>query len=113
MPSTARVYKNKKDAQDAKEARLSYKLLASSDNYHLLEIDLHTGRHHQIRCQLANIDCAIKGDLKYGAPRSNKDGGISLHARSVEFFHPITKETISVVAPLPDDNLWKDFEKML
>ncbi len=112
-PKTNKSFVCKKDAQDAKEARLSYKLLASSDNYHLLEIDLHTGRHHQIRCQLANIDCAIKGDLKYGAPRSNKDGGISLHARSVEFFHPITKETISVVAPLPDDNLWKDFEKML
>lgn len=112
-PKTNKSYVCKKDDKEAKEASLTYKLIASSDNYHLLEIDLHTGRHHQIRCQLANIDCAIKGDLKYGAPRSNKDGGISLHARSVEFFHPITKETISVVAPVPDDNLWKDFEKML
>ena len=110
---TNKSYVCKKDDKEAKEASLTYKLIASSDNYHLLEIDLHTGRHHQIRCQLANIDCAIKGDLKYGAPRSNKDGGISLHARSVELFHPITKETISVVAPVPDDNLWKDFEKML
>lgn len=101
-----------KDGKDAKRASLTYTLIASSDNYHLLEIDLHTGRHHQIRCQLANMGCPIKGDLKYGAARSNKDGGISLHARSVEFTHPVTKETITVTAPVPEDNLWKDFEKL-
>ena len=112
-PKTNKSYVCKKDAQDAKEASLTYKLLASSDNYHLLEVDLHTGRHHQIRCQLANIGCVIKGDLKYGSARSNRDGGISLHARSVEFAHPITKEIVSVVATVPDDILWRDFEKMV
>ncbi len=101
-----------KDTKDAKEASLSYRLIASSENYHLLEIDLHTGRHHQIRCQLAGIGCPIKGDLKYGSERSNKDGGISLHARSVEFTHPVSKERIKVVAPVPEDNLWKAFEVM-
>lgn len=101
-----------KDGKDAKRASLTYTLIASSDNYHLLEIDLHTGRHHQIRCQLANMGCPIKGDLKYGAARSNKDGGISLHARSVEFIHPISKEKISIVAPVPNDNLWQAFEKL-
>ena len=99
-------YVCKKDAKDAKLARLTYRMIASSDNYHLLEIDLHTGRHHQIRCQLANLGCPIKGDLKYGAERSNKDGGISLHARSIEFIHPVSKETITIVAPVPNDNLW-------
>ena len=99
-------YVCKKDAKDAKLARLSYRMIASSDNYYLLEIDLHTGRHHQIRCQLANLGCPIKGDLKYGAERSNKDGGISLHARSIEFTHPVSKETITIVAPVPNDNLW-------
>jgi len=101
-----------KDGKDAKRASLTYTLIASSDNYHLLEIDLHTGRHHQIRCQLANMGCPIKGDLKYGAARSNKDGGISLHARSVEFIHPVTKEVITVTAPVPEDNLWQAFEKL-
>ena len=102
-----------KDSKDAKLARLSYKLIASSENYHLLEIDLHTGRHHQIRCQLAHIGCPIKGDLKYGAERSNKDGGISLHARSVEFIHPVTKEPIKITAPVPEDNLWKALAQSL
>ena len=99
-----------KEAKDAKLARLSYTLIASSENYHLLEIDLHTGRHHQIRCQLAHMGCPIKGDLKYGAERSNKDGGISLHARSVEFTHPVTKEPIKITAPVPNDNLWQAME---
>ena len=102
-----------KDSKDAKLARLSYKLIASSENYNLLEIDLHTGRHHQIRCQLAHIGCPIKGDLKYGAERSNKDGGISLHARSVEFIHPVTKEPIKITAPVPEDNLWKALAQSL
>ena len=77
----------------------------------MLAIDLETGRHHQIRCQLAKIGCPIKGDLKYGADRSNPDGGISLHARKISFIHPVSKEPIEVTAPVPDDNLWKAFEK--
>ena len=92
---------------DAKKAILRYKLIASSDRYHLLEIDLKTGRHHQIRCQLARIGCPIKGDLKYGFERSNKDGGISLHARSAEFIHPVSKLPVRIIAPVPEDNLWK------
>jgi 23S rRNA pseudouridine1911/1915/1917 synthase len=99
--------------KDGKEGSLSYVLKASSDNYHLLEIDLHTGRHHQIRCQLAKIGCPIKGDLKYGFARSNPDGGISLHARSAKFIHPVTKQEILILAPTPADNLWKDFQKMI
>lgn len=97
---------------DAKEAILRYKLLASSDRYHLLEIELLTGRHHQIRCQLAKIGCPIKGDLKYGASRSNKDGGISLWARRLTFQHPVTHETVTVEAPTPKaDKLWAYFEE--
>lgn len=97
--------------KDAKEARLDYKLLASSKNYYLLAIDLHTGRHHQIRAQLSKIGAPIKGDLKYGAARSNLDGGISLHARSIAFEHPVTHERVLAVAPVPkDDNLWQFFE---
>lgn len=84
----------------AKEARLRYKMLKSFDRYHLVEVELITGRHHQIRCQLAGIGCVIKGDLKYGAPRSNRDGGISLHARSITFVHPTKGETITVTAPV-------------
>lgn len=92
----------------SKRAVLEYRLLACGERYSLLEVDLHTGRHHQIRCQLAAIGCPIKGDLKYGAPRSNKDGGISLHARSIAFIHPVSKEKIDVVAPYPtNDPLWK------
>ncbi len=103
---------NKSTAHDVekpktKKAVLHYKLLASSDNYHLLEVDLETGRHHQIRCQLSKIGSPIKGDLKYGFDRSNPDGSISLHAHSVSFIHPVSKEKIEVVAPVPDDNLWK------
>lgn len=98
---------------DAKEAVLSYTTLAKSDNYFLLEINLETGRHHQIRCQLAKIGCPIKGDLKYGFARSNPDGGISLHARRIEFIHPVSKEKIDITAPVPEDNLWKAFELMV
>lgn len=92
---------------DAKKAILHYKLIAASENYYLLEIDLKTGRHHQIRCQLAKIGCPIKGDLKYGAERSNKDGGINLHACLAEFIHPVSKEFIRITAPVPTDNLWQ------
>jgi 23S rRNA pseudouridine1911/1915/1917 synthase len=96
---------------DAKKAALSYKLIAHSDAYYLLEVHLETGRHHQIRCQLAKMGCPIKGDLKYGFPRSNPNGGISLHARSVEFIHPVSKELIKLIAPVPeDDKLWLAME---
>lgn len=91
---------------NSKLAILHYKLLARSEKYNLLEIDLQTGRHHQIRCQLAKIGCPIKGDLKYGFDRSNTDGGISLHARHISFIHPVSKEPVEVTAPLPDDKLW-------
>jgi len=97
---------------DSQKAILSYKLIAKSDNYFLLEINLKTGRHHQIRCQLAKIGCPIKGDLKYGFDRSNNDGGISLHSREISFIHPVSKEPITITAPVPDDKLWKQFEKM-
>jgi len=100
-----------KPATNSKEAVLSYKLIGNSDNYYLLEIDLKTGRHHQIRAQFAAIGCPIKGDLKYGFPRSNKDASISLHARSVEFIHPVKKETIKIVAPPPTDGLWDKFSQ--
>ena len=93
--------------RDARKAVLHYRLLAQSENYYLLEIDLQTGRHHQIRCQLAAIGCPIRGDLKYGAGHSNPDGGISLHARRVSFVHPVSKRPIDIVAPVPDEPLWK------
>lgn len=92
---------------NAKRAVLHYNLIAQSDNYGLLEVALETGRHHQIRCQLAKIGCPIKGDLKYGAARSNRDGSISLHARRIAFVHPVSKQQIDVTAPVPNDNLWK------
>ena len=96
----------KPGTKDAKRAVLTYRILTHSDRYTLLEINLETGRHHQIRCQLAAIGCPIKGDLKYGAKRSNPDGGISLHARKIEFIHPVSKLPISITAPVPNDNLW-------
>ena len=92
---------------NAKKAILKYRVLSHSDNYTLLEVNLMTGRHHQIRCQLAAMGCPIKGDLKYGAPRSNPDGSISLMARRVEFIHPVSKAPIVVEAPVPNDNLWQ------
>ena len=94
----------------AKLARLSYRLLASGEHYHLLEIELHTGRHHQIRCQLAALGCPIKGDLKYGAPRSNPGGSISLLSRQISFTHPVSKEALTLTAPVPDERLWHDLE---
>ena len=96
-----------KSTEGAKEAILTYNIIKTLDNYLLLEIDLETGRHHQIRAQLSKIGASIKGDLKYGAPRSNPDGGISLHARKLEFIHPVTKEHIEIVAPVPqNDAVW-------
>lgn len=98
---------------DSKKAILHYKIIGKSDTYYLLEIDLKTGRHHQIRCQLAKMGCPIKGDLKYGFDRSNKDGGISLHARHIEFIHPVSKTHIDLTAPLPThDPVWQYFEKI-
>lgn len=97
----------KPNAKEAKLAVLSYKTLVRGDNYSLLEVNLETGRHHQIRCQLAAIGCPIKGDLKYGAKRSNPDGGISLHARQIAFIHPVSKQPICITAPVPDDSLWQ------
>ncbi|MBV8039886.1 RNA pseudouridine synthase [Bacteroides sp. AN502] len=97
----------------SKKAILHYRLITRSDNYSLLEVDLKTGRHHQIRCQLAKMGCPIKGDLKYGFPRSNPDGSICLHARRVRFVHPVSKELIDVVAPVPSDNLWRSLTSSL
>lgn len=95
------------EVPNSKKASLSYRLIASSDTYHLLEIALHTGRHHQIRCQLAAIGCPIKGDLKYGFGRSNPDGGISLVAHRIRFTHPVSGQLIDITAPLPKgDKLW-------
>ncbi len=98
-----------KEVKESKIAKLSYTRLSSSERYHLLEILLHTGRHHQIRAQLKAVGLHIKGDLKYGAERSNRDGGISLHARKISFIHPVKKEEITVIAPPPDDALWSFF----
>jgi len=95
-----------KETRDSKKAILHYQLIKKLDNYFLLEIKLETGRHHQIRAQLGSIGCPIKGDLKYGFDRSNKDGGISLHARQIEFFHPVSKEKLNITAPLPNDPIW-------
>lgn len=99
-------YIAKQGAKDAKLAILSYKTLTVGEHYSLLEINLETGRHHQIRCQLAAIGCPVKGDLKYGAKRSNPDGGICLHARQIEFEHPVSHEQINIIAPTPEDSIW-------
>ena len=103
-------YAYDKEVKNSKKAVLHYKLIGHSQNYYLLEVDLKTGRHHQIRCQLAKMGCPIKGDLKYGSPRSNPDGSICLHARTVQFVHPESKEMIRLTAPVPEGNLWNGFE---
>jgi 23S rRNA pseudouridine1911/1915/1917 synthase len=102
-----------KETDGALKAELDYKLLASSDNYHLLEINPHTGRHHQIRVQLSAIGSPIKGDVKYGFRRTNEDASIHLHARKAEFIHPVKKEPVIIVANPPDDVLWNEFMKRL
>lgn len=102
-------YAYDREKAGSKKAILNYRLIAQSDHYYLLEVDLKTGRHHQIRCQLAKMGCPIKGDLKYGFPRSNPDGSICLHARFIRFVHPVSKQLIEVEAPLPAGNLWKAF----
>jgi 23S rRNA pseudouridine1911/1915/1917 synthase len=101
-----------KEQEGALRSELEYKILCSSDNYHLLEVRPITGRHHQIRVQLAAMGCPIKGDLKYGAKRSNENGGISLHARKVEFIHPVKNEPLVIIADPPNDSLWSFFVKM-
>ena len=100
-----------KEVPESKKASLEYKIIASLTNYYALEIELHTGRHHQIRAQLQAIGCPIKGDLKYGFDRSNTDGGIHLHARKLLFTHPVSKEKLELIAPVPSDVLWQSIEK--
>ena len=103
-------YCNESPKAGSKEAVLSYRVIGKSDNYFLLEINLETGRHHQIRAQLAHIGCPIKGDLKYGFPRSNANGGINLHAREIRFVHPVTKNEVTITAAVPEgDALWGAF----
>lgn len=102
-------YAYDKEMPDSKKAILHYRLIARSQNYNLLEVDLKTGRHHQIRCQLAKMGCPIKGDLKYGFARSNPDGSICLHARRISFIHPVSKEQIDLEAPVPPGSLWSGF----
>ena len=99
-------YAYDRELQGSKQAILHYRLIATSDRYWLLEVDLKTGRHHQIRCQLSKMGCPIKGDLKYGAPRSNPDGSISLHARRIRFVHPVSKQSIDLTAPVPHLAPW-------
>ena len=103
-------YAYDKEVKNSKKAVLHYRLIGHSQNYFLIEVDLKTGRHHQIRCQLAKMGCPIKGDLKYGFARSNPDGSICLHAHRVKFVHPVSKELIDVTAQLPPGNLWNGFE---
>jgi len=106
-------YAFEKEVNGSKRAELDYFITGSGDKYHFIEVTLKTGRHHQIRAQLSNIGCIIKGDLKYGAKRSNKDGSIHLHARLLEFMHPVKQELVTIIAPTPKDALWQAFEKMV
>lgn len=103
-------YAHNTEKPKSKLAILHYKVIAKSDNYYLLEVNLETGRHHQIRCQLSTIGCPIKGDLKYGFNRSNPNAGISLHARKASFMHPVSKENVEVIAETPTDDIWKEFK---
>jgi len=106
-----KTYVYNKEVKGSKKASLTYRLAGRSDRYYLLEIELHTGRHHQIRAQLACIGCPVKGDLKYGYDRSNEDGSISLMARRLEFMHPVKKQNIVITAPLPDNDIWNYFKE--
>jgi 23S rRNA pseudouridine1911/1915/1917 synthase len=107
-PKQNKSYAHIKEVPDSKRAVLEYQILKELDNYFLLEVDLHTGRHHQIRSQLSAIGSPIKGDLKYGFDRSNKDASIHLHARELRFIHPVKKEEIHIIAPPPDEVLWNN-----
>lgn len=113
IPKYNKTFPVPEGTKNAKEAILRYYTVTRSEHYTLVRVQLLTGRHHQIRCQLASIGAPIKGDLKYGAPRSNPDGGISLLSYKVTFKHPVSGKTVSLVAPLPPDNLWQAFEKVL
>ena len=106
-------YASLKESPGSLKSELDYKLAAQSDRYFLLEVHPLTGRHHQIRAQLAAAGCPIKGDLKYGFDRSNPDGSIHLHARGIDFIHPVSKEKISMIAPVPDEKVWKIFEELI
>jgi 23S rRNA pseudouridine1911/1915/1917 synthase len=112
IESQNKSYTYDHEVKGSKEASLSYKMIARSDRYYLLEIELHTGRHHQIRAQLAAIGCPVKGDLKYGYSRSNEDGSISLLARKVVFIHPVKKEEITITAHLPEGDIWGAFKNV-
>ena len=103
-------YAYDKEVAGSKKAITKYTLLGASDNFYLLEVRIETGRHHQIRCQLAKAGCPIRGDLKYGFPRSNADGGISLHAKSIRFMHPVKNEEVVIEASFPDENIWNYFK---
>ena len=105
-PKNNKSYAHAKEVKGSKRAVLSYRISKTLENYYLLEINLETGRRHQIRCQLAAIGCPIKGDLKYGFDRSNSDAGIHLHARRIHLEHPVKKETLTITAPLPNDPIW-------
>jgi 23S rRNA pseudouridine1911/1915/1917 synthase len=106
-------YAHDNEVKGSKQASLTYKVIGRSERYYMLEIELHTGRHHQIRAQLAAIGCPIKGDLKYGFPRSNDDGGISLISKKIMFVHPVKKEEIRIEAPLPTNDIWKSFKNVI
>lgn len=106
------TYASLQEKEGWQKAELTYRIVGHSDRYFLLEVDLHTGRHHQIRTQLSAIGCPIKGDLKYGSARSNPDASISLHARSIAFTHPVSHKEICIEAPLPQDNLWQCFHTL-
>lgn len=105
-PKNNKSYAHPTEVKDSKKAILSYQIIKKLDNFYLLEVTLETGRHHQIRTQLSTIGCPIKGDLKYGFDRSNKDASISLHARNIKFIHPVSKEELDITAPLPKDPVW-------
>jgi len=112
IESQNKSYTYDHEVKGSREASLSYKVLSRSDRYYLLEIELHSGRHHQIRAQLSAIGCPVKGDLKYGYPRSNEDGSISLLARKVVFIHPVKKEEITITAHLPKGDIWDHFKNV-
>lgn len=111
--SKNKSFASHKEKKGSKLGILDYEVVGRSANYYLIKVDLQTGRHHQIRCQLAKMETPIRGDLKYGFPRSNKGGGINLHAKKLEFIHPVKQEKIIIEAPLPlDDNLWREFDQL-
>jgi 23S rRNA pseudouridine1911/1915/1917 synthase len=112
-PKSNKSFAYDREKANSKKSSLTYRLRGRSKNYYFLEIELHTGRHHQIRSQLSKIGCQIKGDLKYGSKRSNPDGGISLHARELEFIHPVKHEKLRLLAEPPEDILWDEFSRIM